>query len=71
MLRADRVPGGARAQRVPPPPEDEARHRVRSFKNAATLLQYPVAGAYRVSRPLHGALAPAGKIRFLTWRKGA
>ena len=54
----------------PLPPEDEARHRVRSFKNAAALLQYPVAGAYRVTRPLHGALAPAGKIRFLTWRKG-
>jgi SAM-dependent methyltransferase len=55
----------------PLPPEDEARHRVRSFKNVAALLQYPVAGAYRISRPLHGALAPAGKIRFLTWRKGA
>ena len=53
----------------PLPPEDEARHRVRLFKNAAALLQYPVAGAYRL-RPPHGALAPAGKICFLTWRKG-
>jgi nitroreductase/ubiquinone/menaquinone biosynthesis C-methylase UbiE len=55
----------------PLPPEDEARHRVRSFKSAVSLLQYPVAGAYRVTRPLHGALGPAGKIRLLTLRKGA
>jgi nitroreductase/SAM-dependent methyltransferase len=55
----------------PLPPEDESKHRVRSFKNAVSLLQYPVAGAYRLSRPLHGVLKPAGKIRFLTLRKGA
>jgi hypothetical protein len=55
----------------PLPPEDEARHRVRSFHNALAALQYPVAGLYRVTRPLHGALLPAGKIRFLTLRKPA
>jgi nitroreductase len=54
----------------PLPPEDEARHRVRSFKNAVSLLQYPVAGAYRLTQPLHGVLSPAGKLRFLTLRKG-
>ncbi|MGH2367799.1 MAG: class I SAM-dependent methyltransferase, partial [Chloroflexota bacterium] len=54
----------------PLPPADEARHRVRSFHNALSSLQYPVAGAYRLTRPLHGALAPLGKIRFLTLRKG-
>jgi hypothetical protein len=53
----------------PLPPEDEARHRVRSFHNAAAALQYPVAALYRVTRPLHGLLAPAGKIRFVTLRK--
>jgi hypothetical protein len=53
----------------PLPPEDEARHRVRTFHNALAALQYPVAAAYRVTRRFHGALAPIGKIRFLTARK--
>ncbi len=53
----------------PLPPADEARHRVRSFHNAVTVLQYPVGALSRISRPLHGALVPAGKIRFLTLRK--
>jgi nitroreductase len=53
----------------PLPPEDEARHRVRTFHNAVSALQYPIAAAYRVTRPLHPALRPLGKIRFLTLRK--
>ncbi len=53
----------------PLPPEDEARHRVRSFHNAAAVLHYPVAALSRLSQPLHQLLAPAGKIRFLTLRK--
>jgi ubiquinone/menaquinone biosynthesis C-methylase UbiE len=55
----------------PLPPEDEARYRVRSFHNALAALQYPVAGFYRVTQPIHGAMLPAGKIRFLTLRKDA
>jgi nitroreductase len=53
----------------PLPPEDEARHRVRSFHNAMSAVQYPVAAAYRLTKPLHPALAPLGKIRILTLRK--
>jgi hypothetical protein len=53
----------------PLPPEDEARHRVRSFHNAASALQYPVAVLYRVTRPLHTLLEPVGKIRFVMLRK--
>ncbi len=53
----------------PLPPEDEARHRVRTFHNAVSALQYPIAAAYRVTHPLHAALRPAGKLRFLTLRK--
>ena len=53
----------------PLPPEDEAKHRVRSFHNALSALQIPVAAAYKVTEPLHGALAPLGKIRFLALRK--
>ena len=53
----------------PLPPEDEARHRVRTFHNAASALQYPIAAAYRVTQPLHKALHSAGKLRFLTLRK--
>ncbi|HEX2036591.1 MAG TPA: nitroreductase family protein [Chloroflexota bacterium] len=52
----------------PLPPEDEARFRVRAFHNAAAALQYPVAAAYRLTRPVHAALAPLGKIRLLTAR---
>jgi nitroreductase/SAM-dependent methyltransferase len=54
----------------PLPPEDEAKHRVRTFHNAVSYLQYPVAAAYRISRPLHGAIAGLGKLRFVTLRKG-
>ncbi|HEV2125419.1 MAG TPA: nitroreductase family protein [Chloroflexota bacterium] len=53
----------------PLPPEDEARHRVRTFHNAVSLAQYPVAAAYRLSRPLHGALSGLGKVRFISARK--
>jgi nitroreductase/SAM-dependent methyltransferase len=53
----------------PLPPEDEARHRVRSFHNVLGGLQYPIGAAYRLTAPLHRALAPLGKIRFLTLRK--
>jgi nitroreductase/SAM-dependent methyltransferase len=53
----------------PLPPEDEAKHRVRTFHNAASGLQYPVAALYKATAPLHGALGPLGKIRFLTLRK--
>ncbi len=53
----------------PWPPEDEARYRVRSFHNVASLLQYPVAALSRAIKPVEGALAPLGKIRFLTLRK--
>jgi tRNA (cmo5U34)-methyltransferase len=53
----------------PLPPEDEARHRVRTFHNAAATLQYPVAALYRGTRPLHNVLEPIGKIRFVTLRK--
>jgi nitroreductase/SAM-dependent methyltransferase len=53
----------------PLPPEDEARHRVRTFHNAVSSLQYPLAAAYRLSRPLHGAIRPLGKLRFVTLRK--
>lgn len=53
----------------PLPPEDEAKHRVRTFHNAVSYLQYPVAAAYRLSRPLHGAIEDLGKLRFVTLRK--
>jgi nitroreductase/SAM-dependent methyltransferase len=53
----------------PLPPEDEARHRVRTFHNAASSLQYPLAAAYRVTRPAHKLIGGLGKIRFLTLRK--
>jgi nitroreductase/SAM-dependent methyltransferase len=53
----------------PLPPEDEARHRVRTFHNAASSLQYPLAAAYRITRPLHAAIRPLGKLRFVTLRK--
>jgi nitroreductase/SAM-dependent methyltransferase len=53
----------------PLPPEDEAKHRVRTFHNAVSALQYPVAAAYRATRPLHPAIKGLGKIRFLTLRK--
>jgi hypothetical protein len=53
----------------PLPPEDEAKHRVRTFHNAVSYLQYPVAAAYRVSRPLHRAIGDLGKLRFVTLRK--
>lgn len=53
----------------PLPPEDEARHRVRSFHNALSALQYPIAAAYRLTQPLHTLLSPLGKIRFVTARK--
>ena len=53
----------------PLPAEDEAKHRVRAFNNWVSKLQHPVAAAYRVTEPLHGALRPLGKIRFLTLRK--
>ena len=53
----------------PVPPEDEARHRVRSFHNALSSLQFPMAALYQLTRPAHRALAPIGKIRFLTLRK--
>jgi hypothetical protein len=42
---------------------------VRTFKNALSNLQYPIAAAYRLTQPLHEPLAPLGKIRFLTLRK--
>lgn len=54
----------------PLPPEDEARHRVRTFHNRLPALQYPIAGFYRLTRPLHGLLKPLSKIRFVTYRKG-
>ena len=54
---------------LPLPPPDEAQHRVRSFHNALSALQYPVAATYRVTQPLHQRLGRLGKIRFLTLRK--
>ena len=53
----------------PLPPEDEAKHRVRTFHNAVSALQYPISAAYRVTRPLHPTIKSLGKIRFLTLRK--
>jgi nitroreductase/ubiquinone/menaquinone biosynthesis C-methylase UbiE len=53
----------------PLPPEDEAKHRVRTFHNAASSLQHPIAAAYRITRPLHGVMRDLGKLRFLTLRK--
>ena len=53
----------------PLPPEDEAKHRVRTFHNALSSLQYPLAAIYRATKPLHRALEPLGKVRFVTLRK--
>jgi nitroreductase/SAM-dependent methyltransferase len=53
----------------PLPPEDEAKHRVRTFHNAVSALQYPMAAAYQLSRPLHGVLGALGKVRLVTARK--